>query len=93
METFIVPSTGLSRPTLGPSETENIWRSLVPTIHNPMKQAKVVTLNFKRAEYWLSVGAQPSQTVSRLLAMAGVLPAHKPRFSAHQNQQRNPPAS
>lgn len=29
--------------------------------------SKYVQLNFERAKYWLSVGAQPTDTVSRLL--------------------------
>lgn len=29
--------------------------------------AKFVLLNFERIKYWLSVGAQPSDTVSRIL--------------------------
>ncbi|KAL8102593.1 hypothetical protein AgCh_027205 [Apium graveolens] len=31
-------------------------------------------LNFDRVKYWLSVGAQPSDPVQRLLFRAGVLP-------------------
>lgn len=36
---------------------------------------KHVGLNIERIKYWLSVGAQPSDTVARLLGQAGVLPA------------------
>ena len=35
---------------------------------------KMIGLNFKRVKYWLSVGAQPTPTVARLLGMAGILP-------------------
>lgn len=35
---------------------------------------KKITFNFDRAKYWLSVGAQPSDTVARLLHFAGLLP-------------------
>eukprot|EP00051_Salpingoeca_urceolata_P027887 m.483743 g.483743 ORF g.483743 m.483743 type:complete len:107 (-) comp23067_c0_seq1:249-569(-) len=35
---------------------------------------KLVTLNVDRIKYWLSVGAQPSEPVARLLGMAGILP-------------------
>ena len=36
---------------------------------------KHVGLNIERIKYWLSVGAQPSDTVARLLGQAGVIPA------------------
>lgn len=35
---------------------------------------KKITFNFDRAKYWLSVGAQPSDTVARLLYYAGLVP-------------------
>ncbi len=35
---------------------------------------KVVGLNFDRIKYWISVGAQPTKTVARLLGAAGLLP-------------------
>jgi small subunit ribosomal protein S16 len=37
-----------------------------------------VRLNEQRIKYWLSVGAQPSQTVRSLLRKAGILPAEPP---------------
>ncbi len=39
----------------------------------PRTGDKAVTLNAERANYWLSVGAQPSDTVRSLLRKAGVL--------------------
>jgi hypothetical protein len=35
---------------------------------------KTVRLDFDRVKYWLSIGAQPSDPVSYLLALANVLP-------------------
>ncbi|KAK8820271.1 hypothetical protein WA577_006337, partial [Blastocystis sp. JDR] len=35
---------------------------------------KELRLNVDRVKYWLSVGAQPSQTVAVLLGRAGILP-------------------
>lgn len=35
---------------------------------------KRMGLNFERVKYWLSVGAQPSEPVQRILFRAGVLP-------------------
>ena len=35
--------------------------------YNPVSQPPVVNLKHERIEYWLKSGAQPSETVSRLL--------------------------
>lgn len=35
--------------------------------YNPVSQPQVVNLKHDRMEYWLKNGAQPSETVSRLL--------------------------
>ena len=35
---------------------------------------KHVGLNIDRIKYWLSVGAQPSDTVRRILSQAGIIP-------------------
>ncbi|KAL1922836.1 uncharacterized protein VTP21DRAFT_9212 [Calcarisporiella thermophila] len=42
---------------------------------------KHVRLNMDRTRYWVSVGAQPSESVARLLAKAGILPT-PPRATA-----------
>ena len=36
---------------------------------------KALQINADRAQYWLSVGAQPSNTVRSLLRRAGIVPA------------------
>jgi len=36
-------------------------------LYNPVAQPPVVNLNRERIDYWLKNGAQPSDTVSRLL--------------------------
>ncbi|HWQ14002.1 MAG TPA: 30S ribosomal protein S16 [Roseiflexaceae bacterium] len=41
--------------------------------YNPIRQPKVLEVKGDRARYWLGVGAQPSDTVVRLLKQAGVL--------------------
>jgi len=38
---------------------------------------KQLKLNAERAQYWLSVGAKPSETVERLLRRCGVAVEHK----------------
>ncbi|HZT40347.1 MAG TPA: 30S ribosomal protein S16 [Bryobacteraceae bacterium] len=35
--------------------------------YNPVAQPALVDLNHERIQYWISHGAQPSETVSRLL--------------------------
>ncbi|MBZ5611719.1 MAG: 30S ribosomal protein S16 [Acidobacteriia bacterium] len=35
--------------------------------YNPVSQPPAVNLNHERIQYWLKSGAQPSETVSRLL--------------------------
>lgn len=36
--------------------------------YNPVKNPAIVELKHERIRHWMSVGAQPSETVSRLLA-------------------------
>ncbi len=38
---------------------------------NPRTDPETVSIDLERARYWLSVGAQPSQAVERLLRRAG----------------------
>lgn len=42
----------------------------------PIRQPKVLEIKADRARYWLSVGAQPSDTVARLLRQVHVLDEH-----------------
>ncbi|NJO85245.1 MAG: 30S ribosomal protein S16 [Blastochloris sp.] len=41
--------------------------------YNPVRQPKVLEIDGERARYWLSVGAQPSETVVKLLKRVSVL--------------------
>jgi small subunit ribosomal protein S16 len=55
--------------------------------YNPIAQSnsngtKEVSINVERIKYWISQGAQPSETVARLLAYANILPAPPLRMSA-----------
>lgn len=43
--------------------------------YNPVQQPKVLEIKNDRARYWLSVGAQPTDTVVRLFKQANVLDA------------------
>lgn len=49
---------------------------------------KSLGLNIERIQYWLSVGAQPSTTVARLLGQAGIIP--RPPPGLHKGQVKNP---
>ncbi|RKP14967.1 ribosomal protein S16 domain-containing protein [Piptocephalis cylindrospora] len=52
--------------------------------YNPVPDqsgTKHVHWNAERVQYWLSVGAQPSDTVARLLVKAGILPTPPPRYT------------
>ena len=45
--------------------------------YNPRTEPIELKIDVERAKAWLANGAQPSDTVARLLKMAGVLPAGK----------------
>lgn len=40
--------------------------------YNPLTEPATVVVKAERAQYWLSVGAQPTETVAGLLKRAGV---------------------
>lgn len=48
---------------------------------------KHIGLKIDRIRYWLSVGAQPSETVARLLGQAGVIP--RAPSGLHAGQVKN----
>lgn len=56
-------------------------------VYDPTKDPIYFEINQERVAYWLSVGAQPSDTVQRLLSRAEVLPPIK-RQSANQGVAR-----
>ena len=43
--------------------------------YNPRTDPETVQIDVERARHWLSVGAQPSEAVARLLKSAGVVQA------------------
>lgn len=49
---------------------------------------KHIGLAKDRIKYWLSVGAQPSDTVARLLGQAGVMPQQPPRASQQEGRKK-----
>ena len=51
--------------------------------YNPHTEPFTITIKEDRVKYWFSVGAQPSNTVNRLLSTVG-LTEHKPLQSSNQ---------
>ncbi len=45
--------------------------------YNPRTDPETVSIDVERARYWLSVGAQPSESVARLLKKHGLLEAQQ----------------
>ncbi len=43
--------------------------------YNPRTEPETITIDAERARYWLSQGAQPSESVARLLKVAGAYDA------------------
>lgn len=43
--------------------------------YNPLTEPSTIVVNAERVNYWLSVGAQPTDSVASLLRRAGVTPA------------------
>ncbi len=46
--------------------------------YDPRTEPETVSIDAERARYWLSVGAQPSEAVARLLKAVGVVAAPAP---------------
>ena len=45
--------------------------------YNPTTDPETVSIDVERARYWLSVGAQPSESVARLLKTHGLIEAQQ----------------
>ncbi|MBF8290272.1 MAG: ribosomal protein [Chloroflexi bacterium] len=45
--------------------------------YNPRSEPAEIVIDAERAKAWIAKGAQPSDTVARLLRVAGVIPAAK----------------
>lgn len=52
--------------------------------YNPVQQPKVLNIDSDRARYWLSVGAQPSDTVAYLLKQQGIEAASGTAYTPEQ---------
>lgn len=59
------------------------WGTYIENVgtFNPMVKPKVINLNEERIKYWLSVGAQPTDTVHNMLVTAGIIKDKKRNVS------------
>jgi len=47
-------------------------------LYDPLTEPATVNIDQEKAEKWLQQGARPSETVAKLLARQGILPAKAP---------------
>ena len=46
--------------------------------YNPLTEPSTITIDSERAQHWLNVGAQPTDSVRSLLRRAGIVPSTTP---------------
>ncbi len=63
------------------SEARNGQSIEVVGSYDPTKDVAQFDVKRERVDYWLSVGAQPTETVQRLLSKIGVVPAVEKKSS------------
>ncbi len=56
--------------------------------YDPVSEPKKIELNAERIKYWLSVGAQPSDTVQNLLVNEKIIDAKKVRSWAPKKKEK-----
>jgi len=61
--------------------------------YNPRTKPSTFTFNKERIEYWLKVGAQPTQTVRYLLAKNQVITIEKKQFQAKPGKKKQAAAA
>lgn len=54
--------------------------------YNPRTEPSTLVLNEERVKHWLSVGAQPSETVHRMLHKAGLTDVEPPKRATKQSR-------
>jgi small subunit ribosomal protein S16 len=66
------------RVVVADARTARDGRSIETIGHyNPRSEPAEIVIDAEKAKQWLAKGAQPSETVERLLRTAGILPATK----------------
>jgi len=62
-------------------------------LYDPLTEPATVNIDQEKAQKWLQQGAQPSETVAKLLARQGLLPAKAPETSeAEEEAEPSAPA-
>lgn len=61
--------------------------------YNPRTDPPTVVIDAERVKYWLGVGAQPSDSVGRLLRMAGITDKYYRQKGANKQPAAPPAAS
>ncbi|MFH1286394.1 MAG: 30S ribosomal protein S16 [Candidatus Magasanikbacteria bacterium] len=56
--------------------------------YGPQEQPKIIKLNADRIKYWISQGAQPSETMNNLLISEGVIEGKKQKSVAISNKRQ-----
>ena len=60
-------------------------------IYNPKTQPTTLRVDHERAKYWLSNGAQPTDTVRSLLVRSGIIEGRVSKETAAEGYVVNPP--
>jgi len=53
--------------------------------YNPLTDPETFTVDMERAQKWLKQGAQPTQTVARLLSKSGTIEGQKPETGSKKS--------
>lgn len=61
--------------------------------YDPLTEPATIKVEVERAQYWLSVGAKPSETVETLLKKAGAMDAEKTYYPKKQKSDKPAEAS
>jgi small subunit ribosomal protein S16 len=61
--------------------------------YDPRSEPPTLTIDAERARYWLSQGAQPSETVVRLFRKVGILPQGEMTVAAPADKPEEEPAA
>jgi small subunit ribosomal protein S16 len=56
--------------------------------YNPLTTPSTIKLNKERVEFWLSKGAQPTDTVAQILVKQGILKSFKKGSKLSQGRQK-----
>lgn len=64
-------------------KSKDPWGDFLENVgtYNPKTQPKEINLNAERIKYWISVGAQPTDTVFNLLVSQGIIDGKKRKAS------------